>query len=111
MASLGRQGKESDVKHSRHASDRIHVKLYVTGTTPNAVRAREAMEALVASAPDTAIEFTVIDVLANPEAALADGVFATPTVIRTGQGIERRLVGDLSSVEKLQIGLFIDAAA
>jgi len=89
----------------------ITLKLFVTGRTPSAMRARQALEALLETHTDSDLRLEVVDVLADPEAALIDNVYATPTIIRSGGGIERRLIGDLSSVEKLEIGLHLAAAA
>lgn len=96
---------------SRDQSKSVRLKLFVTGRTPGAVRARQALESLLESHPDADLNIEVIDVLADPDAALVDSVYATPTIIRTGGGIERRLIGDLSSVEKLEIGLLLEVAA
>lgn len=92
-------------------SGHILLKLFVTGRTPNALRAREAVESLARTHRSRQIDVEVIDVLADPGAASIDNVFATPTLVKTGDGPERRLVGDLSSVEKLEIGLLIEPAA
>ncbi len=96
--------------HDRAPEPKILLKLYVTGTTSSAQKAKSAISDLIQSNPDANIQLKVIDVLSDPEGAMTDNVFATPTVIRSGMGLERRLVGDLSSVEKLQIGLLIDLA-
>lgn len=89
----------------------VLLKLFVTGRTPGAMRARQAVESLLETRPSDGIHIKIVDVLADPNAALTDNVYATPTIIRSGGGIERRLIGDLSSVEKLEIGLLLDAAA
>lgn len=101
----------STILQNGERSKSVTLKLFVTGRTPGAVRARQALEALLESHPDEDIAIKVIDVLADPDAALVDNVYATPTIIRSGGGVERRLIGDLSSVEKLEIGLMLDAAA
>lgn len=87
------------------------LKLFVTGRTPNALRARNAVESLVSNRATSEVKLEIVDVLSDPDAASADNVFATPTLIKRGDGPERRLVGDLSSVEKLEIGLLITAPA
>jgi len=96
--------------HDRAPDTTILLKLYVTGATLSAQRAEGALSELVNNYTNEDIRVEIVDVLSNPEIALADGVFATPTVIRSGKGVDRRLVGDLSSVEKLQIGLLVDLA-
>lgn len=95
------------VKKSEH----VLLKLFVTGRTPNALRARAAVESLATTHSTTRIDLEVFDVLTNPEIAAHNNVFATPTLIKTGCGPERRLIGDLTSVENLEIGLLIDPAA
>lgn len=101
----------SKLKQTKVQSEHVLLKLFVTGRTPNALRARDAVESLAKTRTSSRIDVEVIDVLSSPEAASIENVFATPTLIKTGGGPERRLVGDLSSVEKLEIGLLIAPAA
>lgn len=101
----------TNVTRTVRDSQHVLLKLFVTGRTPNALRAREALHDLVKAHADRAIDVEVVDVLTDPEAASLEDVFATPTLIKKGDGPERRLVGDLSSVEKLQIGLLLEPAA
>lgn len=90
-------------------SQTIHLRLYVTGQTASAQRAQNALKALVANHCEDDFRVQVIDVLSNPEAAVRDNVYATPTIIRSDNGIERRLIGDLSSSEKIEVGLLLEA--
>ncbi|NKB45118.1 MAG: circadian clock protein KaiB [Alphaproteobacteria bacterium] len=101
----------SGTANSRYEVQPVSLKLFVTGRTPGALRARQAVESLLESRSGSGIDIKIVDVLADPDSALVDNVYATPTIIRTGGGIERRLIGDLSSVEKLEIGLLLEAAA
>jgi hypothetical protein len=92
----------------------IRLKLYITAQTVGAERARAALRdverRLRRRRGDTAITTEIIDVLAAPETAAADHVFATPTVVRCGPGPQLRLFGDLSSADKLIQGLKLDVA-
>ena len=101
----------SRTANAKNGAQLVSLKLFVTGRTPGALRARQAVESLLESRSGAGIDIKIVDVLADPDAALIDNVYATPTIIRTGGGIERRLIGDLSSVEKLEIGLLLEAAA
>ena len=83
----------------------IRLQLFVTGKTVSAQRAQKALENLASNLGADRFEIQVFDVLANPEAALRNEIFATPTVIRSHDGDERRLVGDFSSPEKLEASL------
>ncbi len=101
----------TDDAHTRTETGRgVLLKLFVTGRTPSAMRARSALQKLIEMQNRADLHLQVIDVLADPEAAVADNVFATPTLIKTGEGEERRLIGDLSSVEKIEVGLLLGAA-
>ena len=93
---------------------RVHLRLYVTGRTPAALAAiaaaRELEHQLHADFGAARIE--VIDVLDDPGAALRDGIYATPTIMRLKPGPARRIFGRLcagiSLREELQLG---DAAS
>jgi circadian clock protein KaiB len=89
----------------------VILKLFVTGRTQSALRARSALQKLIELQNRADLHLQVIDVLADPEAAIADNVFATPTLIKIGEGEERRLIGDLSSAEKVEVGLLLGIAS
>ena len=81
------------------------LRLYVTGHTASADRARAALRdverRLAAQQGEGRVFAEVIDVLEDPESAGRDQVFATPTLIRLAPGPQVRLFGDLSSPDKL----------
>ncbi|MBL8645352.1 MAG: circadian clock KaiB family protein [Rhodospirillaceae bacterium] len=91
------------------ANRRVVLRLFVAGATPSAEKAKTALDTICtdlrAAAPGASIDLQVVDVLADPDLALMDQVFATPTVIRVSPGPSRRLFGDLSSPEMVMIGL------
>lgn len=88
---------------------RVVLRLFVAGATASAEKAKAALEAvcddLSTVNPTTEVSLQIVDVLADPDIALMDQVFATPTVIRVSPGPARRLFGDLSSPEMVMIGL------
>ncbi|MBB1126188.1 circadian clock KaiB family protein [Thiospirillum jenense] len=57
---------------------------------------------------DYALE--LVDVLLNPECTIPFHILLTPTVVVTAPAPERRLIGDLSDVERLRRGLGMLAA-
>ena len=83
----------------------IRLRLYVTGHTVSAERARTALRdverRLAAQQGEGQVFTEVIDVLDDPECAGRDQVFATPTLIRLAPGPQLRLFGDLSAPDKL----------
>ncbi|MEQ8508414.1 MAG: circadian clock KaiB family protein [Rhodospirillaceae bacterium] len=97
----------ADPRLSTETGPGVILKLFVTGRTPSAMRARSALQKLIETQNRADLHLQVIDVLADPQAAVVDNVFATPTLIKIGEGEERRLIGDLSSVEKVEVGLLL----
>ncbi len=89
---------------------RVALRLYVTGQTPSAERAKACLLTVcndLRRMGHTSVDLKVIDVLSDPESAVMDDVFATPTVIRVAPAPTRRLFGDLSSPEMVLVGLQI----
>jgi circadian clock protein KaiB len=88
---------------------RIVLRLFVAGSTASSEKAKTSLNTICddlrARSPENNVELDVIDVLTDPDTALLDQVFATPTVIRVSPGPARRLFGDLSSPEMVTIGL------
>jgi circadian clock protein KaiB len=52
-----------------------------------------------------ACELTIVDVLERPHVAEDERIVATPTVIRRRPTPTRRLIGDLSDIGKVILGL------
>jgi circadian clock protein KaiB len=76
--------------------------LYVAGDAQNAVHATANLKALCQDylAGRHAIE--VVDVFRQPERALADGIFMTPTLIKIAPSpAPKRIVGTLSQTQPL----------
>ena len=88
------------------------LKLYVTGRTVSAERARQALRDLErrlnTPGREVAVCSEVIDVLDAPDEAARDQIFATPTLVRVYPGPAVRLFGDLSSVDKVIAALKLD---
>ncbi len=83
----------------------VILRLYVTGNTPSAAQAITTLTALRRDLGEDRVALEIIDVLDNPEAALNDDVYATPTVFRIEPQPTRRVFGNLSSKEMLIVGL------
>jgi circadian clock protein KaiB len=77
------------------------LKLYVTGQTVRTERAIYNLYDLCNKYLAGNYEITVIDVLEYPQLAEEEKILATPTVIRELPLPRRRLVGDLSDVERV----------
>ena len=81
------------------------LKLYVTGQTLNSQKAIENLEKVFATELNGAYVLKVIDVLKNPQLAEEDKILATPTLTKVLPPPVRKIVGDLSDVDKVLLGL------
>jgi circadian clock protein KaiB len=81
------------------------LRLYVTGSTPHSLRAVQSIKAICEEELHGRYELEVIDIYQQPELAAREQLLAAPTLIKKLPLPLRRLVGDLSSKEKVLIGL------
>lgn len=86
-----------------------HLKLFVTGQTPRSAHAIANLNRICHEALHDQCEATVIDVLEHPELAEADNVLATPTLVKVSPPPPRRVIGDLSDIQKVMWGLGLRA--
>jgi len=81
------------------------LKLYVTGQTPNSLRAIKNLQKLCDSALSEDFELIVIDILKEPQLAEDDKIIATPTLVKMLPPPIRKVIGDLSNQEQVLLGL------
>ena len=83
--------------------------LYIAGNAQNSLQAIANLQAIChAHLPDRhAIE--IVDVFKEPERALADGIFMTPTLIKLAPSPVCHIVGSLSQRQTVVEALGLDA--
>ena len=81
------------------------LKLYVTGLTPNSLKAIENIKAICRDHLEGRFELEVIDIYKRPELARKAHVIAAPTLVKDLPLPLRRFIGDLSNTEKVLAGL------
>lgn len=81
------------------------LRLYVTGETPNSVRAIKNLKEVLSKEFKGVYELRVIDVIKNPQLAETEKILATPMLSRVLPLPVKRLIGDLSDKEKVLLGL------
>ncbi len=86
-------------------------RLYVAGDAQNAALALANIRALCVAHLPGRHEIEVVDVFREPQRALADGIFLTPTLVRLLPLPLRRVVGTLSHAETVLQALGLPAAA
>jgi len=81
------------------------LKLYITGQTPNSVRAVENLKRICKMQLKGEYYVKVIDVLEKPQLAEEDKILATPTLVKELPPPLRKVIGDLSDIDKVLLGL------
>lgn len=83
------------------------LRLYVTGTTPNSMRAIRNIKKFCEEHLKGRYELEVVDIYQQPGAARDEDIVATPTLVRKLPLPIRKLIGDLSDMEHVLVGLNI----
>ena len=81
------------------------LKLYVTGQTPNSMRAIANLKQLCDEQLEGNYEVMIIDILKEPHLAENDKIIATPTLVKVLPAPLRKIIGDLSDTDKVLLGL------
>ncbi|MGA7932324.1 MAG: circadian clock KaiB family protein [Kovacikia sp.] len=84
---------------------RYALRLYIAGTTPRSILALQNLKAVCETHLKGQYELEVIDVYQSPLTLQSDNVVAVPMLIKQLPLPLRRIIGDLSNVEKVLIGL------
>jgi circadian clock protein KaiB len=79
--------------------------LYITGTTPQSVRAIANVKQICEEYLKGRYELEVIDLYQQPQLARGEQIIAVPTLIKKLPLPLRRIVGDMSKTERVLMGL------
>jgi circadian clock protein KaiB len=81
------------------------LRLYVAGQTPKSITALANLMRLCDSHLAGRYSIEVIDLLSQPDLARRDDIVVIPTLVRQLPPPIRKIIGDLSNVERVLIGL------
>ena len=81
------------------------LRLYVTGMTPRSIRAVENVRAICEEHLQGRYDLEVIDIYQQPTLAEGEQIIATPTLIKKLPLPLRKVIGDMSSTERVLLGL------
>lgn len=81
------------------------LRLYVAGSTPRSLRAIANVKAVCEEHLQDRYELEVIDLYQQPVLAKGEQIIAAPTLIKELPEPLRRIIGDMSSTEKILVGL------
>jgi circadian clock protein KaiB len=77
------------------------LKLYVTGATPNSLRAITNIKHICETYLAGNYKLEIIDVYKNEETAVEEQLIALPMLIKVSPAPQRKLIGDLSNTQKV----------
>ena len=86
------------------------LRLYVAGTTPKSIAAFSNLKQLCETHLGGKYRIEIIDLLRNPQLARGDQIIAVPTLVRRLPHPVKKLIGDLSNVERVLVGLDLKPA-
>ena len=76
------------------------LRLYVSGTSPLGIKAIKNLKKLFEEY-QIACSYEIIDILENPQIAEQENVLATPLLVKVNSKDSKRVVGDLSNIQKV----------
>jgi len=89
----------------RTSPARYRLRLYVAGNSPNSLRAIANAKAIFEQYLASDHELEVIDLMAHPQRAFADGIIVTPTLLKFSPLPIQRVIGTLSDTNQVLVAL------
>ncbi len=86
------------------------LRLYVTDQTPKSRAALSNLRKICKTHLNGRFHITTIDLLKNPRRAKTDQILATPTLVRRLPIPMRTIIGNLSDIDNVLVGLELRAA-
>lgn len=87
------------------AGDFYDLRLYVAGQTPKSVAAIANLKRFCEEHLAGKYRIEVVDLVQDPKLARSDQILAIPTLVRRLPEPIRKIIGDLSSSERVLVGL------
>jgi circadian clock protein KaiB len=81
------------------------LRLYVAGQTPKSMAAFANLQRICEEHLEGKYSIEVVDLLVNPQLAKGDQILAIPTLVRKLPAPIKKIIGDLSSTERVLVGL------
>src|SRR4051794_9329269 len=95
----------SDDIPARDEAGVYRLRLYVAGQTARSLTALSNLDRICRDHLAGRYSLEVIDLLKQPQLAAGDQILAIPTLIRALPEPARRIIGDLSNMERVLVGL------
>ena len=85
--------------------ERWNLRLYVAGQTPRSLTAFANLKRLCEQHLAGRYQIEVIDLMKQPHLAQGDQIVAIPTLVRKLPAPIKRVIGDLSNLERVMVGM------
>lgn len=105
MAEQDQLHLHEDVSNNTNDQQIYHLRLFVTGASPNSSRAITNLKDICETHLKGNYNLEIIDVYQQPLIAESEQIIALPLLIKKAPGIERRMIGDMSNTNKVLRGL------
>ena len=105
MATTPEQRLEEASAEQDAITERWELRLYTAGQTPKSIAAFNNLKRICEEHLPGRYKIEVVDLLLNPRLAKEDQIVAIPTLVRKLPDPLRRIIGDLSDVERTLVGL------
>ena len=105
--SVNNRGQARGAKKSREAkrAKQWRLRLYVAGQTPKSLTAFANLKKICDEHLTGVYDIEIVDLLDRPQLAKGDQILAIPTLVRKLPSPVRKIIGDLSNVERVLVGL------
>ncbi len=88
-----------------HRKERYVLRLYVTGMTPRSTEAFASIKDICEQHLKGHYDLEVIDIYQHPKLAKDEQIIAVPTLVKKLPAPLRKLIGNLSDVDRVLLGL------
>jgi circadian clock protein KaiB len=96
-----------EMAHQEANKGNYVLRLYVSGMTPNSLRAVENVRKICTEHLEGRYQLEIIDIYQQPFFAKEGQIVATPTLVKELPEPLRRFIGDMSQTERILVGLDI----
>jgi circadian clock protein KaiB len=93
------------------STPKYDLRLYVAGQTPRSLQALSNLKRICEEHLAGNYRVEIIDLLVKPQLATGDQILAIPTLVRAIPKPARKIIGDLSNLDRVLVGLDVRPAA
>ncbi|OGA22261.1 MAG: hypothetical protein A3I02_04395 [Betaproteobacteria bacterium RIFCSPLOWO2_02_FULL_67_26] len=101
------RSRNPDKASGTAATTVVVMRLYIAGSAPNSIQAIANLEAICREHLKGIHKLEIVDILEQPQRAMADGVLVTPSLTKVSPLPAANVVGNLNDKNKVLLALGI----